>query len=142
MAAAPSIDYSAVMPDPSGPEPPDLQSLARRFLDLWQDQVAAMAENADVAQQVGRLMTALASGLGAAADGRGDARDDKRARRTGSAATTGAAAASLSSGAGGDGMARLARRLERLEARMARLEAAAGGGAAKPAKVRSRKPRS
>ena len=31
-------------------EPPDLQDLAKRYLDLWQDQLRAMAQQLDLAR--------------------------------------------------------------------------------------------
>jgi hypothetical protein len=122
------------MPEPPE-EAPDLQALARRFLDLWQDQVAAMAENADLAEQFGRLMAAL-SGLGVPVAKRGDFHG--KSGEPGAAAPAGAAAAALSPGGGGDDLARLARRLDGIERRLARLDAAGGA----PARRRPRRPRS
>ena len=38
---------------------PELEELARRLLDLWQDQLGAMAANPDLAAQAARLMAAM-----------------------------------------------------------------------------------
>jgi hypothetical protein len=38
-----------------GPDPADPAALAERFLDLWQDQLAAVATDPDLAEQVARL---------------------------------------------------------------------------------------
>ncbi len=40
-------------------EPPDLASLAKRYVDLWQDQLIAMAADPDLAKAFARLMAAL-----------------------------------------------------------------------------------
>ena len=45
MAGATRLAYSPAM---SG-DAPDLEALARRFLDLWQDQVAASVASPDLA---------------------------------------------------------------------------------------------
>jgi len=106
------------MSDPG--DPPDLESLARRYLDLWQDQVAALAEDADLAEQIGRLLALFGSAMKTGATtGQGKAGD---ASTTDDHPAAGAAAAALSPGDGDGRVARLARRLADVERRLARLE--------------------
>ncbi len=45
--------------DTRGTDTPGPEELARRLLDLWQDQIGAMAANPDIAAQAARLMAAL-----------------------------------------------------------------------------------
>jgi hypothetical protein len=93
-------------------DPPDLEALARRFLDLWQDQVAALAENTDLTEQWSRLLAALGTPAeNPDGDGLGESGFAPRS-----------AAATAPSGAGGGDMARLAERVAALERRLARLE--------------------
>jgi hypothetical protein len=40
-------------------EPPDLAALARRYVDLWQDQLTAMAADPALAESTARLLAAL-----------------------------------------------------------------------------------
>ena len=40
-------------------EPPDLAALARRYVDLWQDQLTAMAADPALAESTARLLQAL-----------------------------------------------------------------------------------
>jgi len=40
-------------------EAPDLASLAKRYLDLWQDHLIAMAADPDFAENLARLFAAL-----------------------------------------------------------------------------------
>ena len=46
-------------------EPPDLQDLAKRYLDLWQDQLRAMAADPDTMASVGRMLAAAGGQPGA-----------------------------------------------------------------------------
>lgn len=43
----------------AGADAPELEELARRLLDLWQDQLTAVAANPDIATQAARLMAAM-----------------------------------------------------------------------------------
>ncbi|WP_374654802.1 hypothetical protein [Dongia sp.] len=43
----------------TGAGAPELEELARRLLDLWQDQLTAVAANPDLAAQAARLMAAM-----------------------------------------------------------------------------------
>jgi hypothetical protein len=114
---------------------PDLASLARRYLDLWESQLAALAGDPAIAEQMTRLFRALGETM-AAASGRGgmDGHEGRVRRGKAGAATSGAA-----SGDGGPELARLERRLADLERRLGRLEAARRKPAArKPGKGRAR----
>src|SRR5216683_163073 len=41
------------------PEPPDLQALAKRYVELWQDYLTAAAADPDLADSLARLLTAV-----------------------------------------------------------------------------------
>ena len=80
-------------------EPPDLASLAKRYLDLWQEQLTAMAADPDLAESMARLFAGLVPpGWAPPGDG-----DDRFA--------AGTAAAPRSSRQRGDAMDEFARRL-------------------------------
>src|SRR5882672_1563434 len=106
-------------------EPPDLETLARRYLDLWQDQVTALAADPEFTETIGRMLqvsatlgpagwmslwTAAAAGLKTqkAPDGGGPASQ----KPTGPAPGTAPAAAA--SNDGGADMVELRRRLASL----------------------------
>jgi hypothetical protein len=55
LAFARPCAYSAGMADP-----PDPQDLARRYLDLWQDQLRAMAADPETMATVGRMLASVA----------------------------------------------------------------------------------
>ncbi|HSR71393.1 MAG TPA: hypothetical protein VLL72_03330 [Kiloniellales bacterium] len=149
-------------------EPADLDELARRYLDLWQDQMSALATDEDFARMLQQLMTSM--GLAAAtspaalaawpammagltpgspaepnADGQSRDRSETRTRdggRDGGArpSASGAAAAAASSDGGLARLDELAERLAGLEQRLAALEAGAGGGRRRaPARARKRR---
>ena len=44
------------------PPPPDLQDLARRYLDLWQDHLKAVATDRDASETLARTMALMSSG--------------------------------------------------------------------------------
>jgi uncharacterized protein YceH (UPF0502 family) len=97
-------------------QPPDIEALARRYLDLWQDPASALAGDAELARQLGRWLTLMQSGMAHAFQA--------------AAATASAPGSQTPAAASGDGQPRLdelARRLALLEERIARLEAGAGG---------------
>ncbi|WPZ34976.1 hypothetical protein T8K17_02260 [Thalassobaculum sp. OXR-137] len=135
--------------DSSSP-PPDAGDLARRFMDLWQSQVQAMATDPEVTDAM-RRWTALWTGQGFAApparpmaDGlqpgygpgaaaasssaaaspysAGHDGDSERYRKQQGRPTAGAAPAAPVSERGGDDLALILRELRRLEERIARLE--------------------
>ena len=139
---------------------PDFAALAREYLDLWEDQLAAMAADPTIAAQSARFfetmgqadaaanplataqMAAMAQQFmtlaGLAAGGKagnddstgGDATDVPAQR-----SSAGSAAATAAPGDGAQQLAQLASRLAALEERLDRLEAGSSGArrSAKPA---------
>src|SRR5687767_4725095 len=128
---------------------PDPDELARKTLELWQDQLAALAGDPVAGTAMARLMSMAALGPGAVlrafAEAAGGSLGPDGATggegRAGDAAA-GSAAAAAASGAGDDRLARLERRLDELERRLADLEGtpgrARGGAGAGSGKARSR----
>lgn len=140
---------------------PDFAALAREYLDLWEDQLAAMAADPAIAAQSARFfetmgqadaaanplataqMAAMAQQFmtlaGLAAGDRADNGDatDVPARR----APAGSTAATAAPGDSAQQLAELASRLAALEERLDRLEAG-GGGARRGAKPAAGKGRS
>jgi hypothetical protein len=114
-------------------ESPDLEALARRYLDLWQDQMAAMAADPELSDTLARLWQTTAAGgpagwaalWGAAAPNTaatpGAARTSAAGTRDPSAGPTPAAAPPRQRA---DDVADLARRVAELEVRLGRIEAA------------------
>ena len=100
-------------------ESTDIESLARRFLDLWQEQLAAMAANPEFAGSAERILNAFKPGQTerAAGDSPGSSDD---AFRT--------AAARVSPDARDDAIRRLERRLAALEKRLTALESGSAAG--------------
>ena len=109
------------------PDQPDLAALAKRFMDLWQEQMAAQAADPALADSIARFMQAMPPGMPfwPGAYGSGPVRPPAPA------------AAPRERGSGVD---QLASRLRAIEGRLARLEAGTGGkrrrAAAKPKKRR------
>jgi hypothetical protein len=101
------------------PEPPDLANLAKRYVDLWQDQLSAMAADPELAESMARLLAALVPPTWLRWPG---------ATRDEAAAPAGAAAAGAAPLDGDGGLAELARRLAAVEERLAALEAGTRGG--------------
>ena len=123
--------YTAVMGDA-----PDLASLAKRYIDLWQEQMIAVAADPDLAEAFARLMSLLLpTGWAARTDGAGREHGgaDATAPRT--------AAAPDPSRERGDGLDEFARRLAALERRIAALEKGPRAGR-KRAASRARRRRS
>jgi hypothetical protein len=105
-----------------GAGPPDMETLAKRYLDLWGKQVASMAADPKLAEAMSKTMAFMAEaakgvpmppGVGGS--------DDGGARPSGSSAPDPAPAAS------GDDLGRMAERIDALDRRVALLEAALGG---------------
>src|SRR5258705_3581994 len=84
-------------------ETPDLTSLARRWLDLWQEQVTALAGDPAVAEQTARLLGLLEGGAAAwrQASSQGQSARDGTGGTATRVATAEATASSPSSAAGG-----------------------------------------
>jgi len=143
-------------------EPPDFAALARQYLDLWEDQLAAMAGDATLAEQSARFFEAMARS-GAAGNplataqmamlaqqfmtlaglSAGGAPDHGTSTKPATAAgPAGPATAAAASGDRVQQLAELASRLAAVEERLDRLEA--GGGKprrrAQPATGSRRKP--
>jgi hypothetical protein len=104
------------MKDESAPEKPDLAALAKRFLDLWQEQLTALAGDPELAEGMSRFMAALPPGFPFWFG------PDERGRRK-----TGAASAGAASDERGRRVVELAARLDAVEARLARLESGLAG---------------
>ena len=120
---------------------PDLEALARRYMDLWQDQLKGLANDRETAEVMARTLELMNAGAQAMAgmamkataldggpENENAARTDKPAARP----AAGTAPAGAASGAADDGVAELARRLARLERRVAALEAGPGKSGRKP----------
>ncbi|MEK9725800.1 MAG: hypothetical protein VW405_20275 [Rhodospirillaceae bacterium] len=106
---------------PDTPNPPDLDELTRRYMDLWQDHLNAVAgdvETADVLARTLALMNSGAQAFAAAAQAaaQGPGGDAAAGTPAGSAP-----AAAFDGGADAD-LAGFAERLAALEERVAQLE--------------------
>ena len=128
-------------------DPPDLHALAQRYLDLWQEQLAGLAQDREVAELMARTIelmntgaSAMASPEGAAKGGETPKRDGTDTKQKPDASPSGAAgrapgaqAPAAARGAPDDDLAECARRLGVLEKRVAALEAGTrrGRGGAK-----------
>jgi len=141
------------------PEPPDYEALARQYLDLWQDQFAAMAADPGTMETLSKMtaawreaMYSFLQGTGAGAPfgdfaaipGTGGASDDadRNSKDNDRAAAAGAKASDGAPGRSDVDVDALLHRIADLETRLAALERKAGGkakpkrkaGAGKPAK--------
>jgi len=121
---------------------PDFTALAREYLDLWEDQLAAMAADPTLAEQSARFFGAM-GGAEAAANPMATAQMAAMAQQfmtlAGLAAggtakdgyskptTAGSAPATAASGDSAQQLAELTSRLAALEERLDRLEAGGGG---------------
>jgi hypothetical protein len=99
-------------------EPTDIESLARRFLDLWQEQLAAMAANPEFVDSAERILNGLKPGQTESAAGDPPGATDDSTRTS---------TARVSLDARDDGMRRLESRLAALEQRLAALESGSAG---------------
>ena len=127
---------------PQDPEAPDLEDLARRYVDLWQDQMTALAADPAFAESMQKVMAALgvaASGLPAAwaawpaalcslmAAARPDVERGQQSHDRKPAAAPGAAPAAAAPDGRGADLGILTERLAALEQRIAALEGGTGG---------------
>lgn len=126
----------------------DLESLAKSYLDLWQDQFAAIAADPANAEAMARLFGAMAAGLPGGADpmegrarGPAEGRDEQTGNDGATAGAAGSAPAGAPSGDRDDGLSQLAERIGALEDRVRRMERELerAGEGARP-KPRKRKP--
>ena len=119
---------------------PDMEALARRYMDLWQDQLKGLANDRETAEVMARTLELMNAGAQAMAGMAmqataldGGPKNAAHARTAQPAAgPAGTAPAGAAPGAADDGVAELARRLARLERRVAALEAGPGKGGRKP----------
>jgi len=95
----------------------DFDKLARRYLDLWQSQLAGLASDQALTEQIARLFAAANSQIASAL---------QAAQGASHAAQTGTSSAASSSGNGADNVGELRKRVEALEARIAELESKRG----------------
>jgi ubiquinone biosynthesis protein UbiJ len=98
----------------SGDSTADFDRLARRYLDLWQAQLAGLASDQAVTEQIARLFAAANTQVASAIQG---------VQGASHAGTTRPPPAAAPSGDGADDLGELRKRVEALEARLAELEA-------------------
>ncbi|WP_141400565.1 hypothetical protein [Magnetospirillum sp. 15-1] len=118
--------------------PPDFKALARRYLDLWQEQVAAVAADPALAEAVARGVAMMTQSAAAVAQATGlkvnqtdgGPKADERTEQPN--AKNGAAPPGPAPHDSRLDPDELAHRVAALEGRVARLEAALGGGGAEP----------
>jgi hypothetical protein len=91
----------------------DFDRLARRYLDLWQAQLAGLASDQAVTEQIARLFAAANTQVASAM---------QVAQGASHAGTTRPPPAAAPSGNGADDLGELRTRVEALEARLAELE--------------------
>src|SRR5579883_465300 len=121
---APPPIYSAAMGDA-----PDLASLAKRYLDLWQEQLIATAADPDLAEAIARLLVAMMAPSRVVWPDMPS--HDRSAPATG--APAGTAAAATPPRQRGDGLDEFARRLAAVEERLAALESGTRRNRKRPA---------
>lgn len=119
------------MSDPeqsTDPAPPNLEEMAKQYLDMWQAQLAAMTGDADTAKAMAGTMAMMGAGAQAFADAarqaaaaQGPGNDGGNPSGAGGAPGA-AAAADAAPGGAGAAVDELARRLAAAEERIARLE--------------------
>ncbi|HLY58112.1 MAG TPA: hypothetical protein VKS60_21295 [Stellaceae bacterium] len=116
--------------------PPDLSALARRYVELWQDQLAAVAADPEMADTLARWLKVAGGNVTASAamwQSLWPAHDG--------AAPPGPASAAAAPADGSGDVAQLSLRLAALEARIAALEAGPGRAGGEPFKgPRRRRP--
>jgi hypothetical protein len=109
-----------VMSDPS--DPPDLQRLAARYFDLWQEQVASMAGDPQLADLMAKSFSMAKERWDEAGHQFRQGGDDKHPAQPARAAASG-----VSSADAGQQLDRILERLAGLEERLGKLEKAMVG---------------
>jgi hypothetical protein len=137
----------------SGPgSAPSVEDLARRLMDLWQEQMAAIAADPDLMRQMAQMMAAspfpammqgIMQGILAATARSGESGQNpyewwKAEHGPKPSPQTRAAPAAPASQPGGGDLAELRRNLAGLEARLAELGGGAGTAEPKPAAAKSK----
>ena len=101
----------------------DFDRLARRYLDLWQGQLAGLAADQALTDQIARLFAAANAQVASAMQ----AVQGAHHAVTPPSTQAGTPAAAAASGHGTDDVGELRKRVETLEARLAELEAKLSG---------------
>ncbi|MGE0658967.1 MAG: hypothetical protein AB7F36_09980 [Reyranellaceae bacterium] len=103
----------------------ELETLAKRYLDLWESQLSAMAADSELAEQLGRLFAAtnasLLAGVRTAAGASATSEGSEHASGD-AASAAGTAAAASARGHGVVDLAELERRLAAVEQRLDAIE--------------------
>jgi hypothetical protein len=127
-------------------KPPDIDALARRYLDLWQDQLSALAADKDVAELTAKTIEVMNSGLTAMTSvaetttqnlvpGEAGASPQHPSKdHDNTIDSTGAETAAATSGRPDNDLAEFSRRLAELEQRVAQLESGTGASGEGPRK--------
>ena len=127
-------------------KPPDIDALARRYLDLWQDQLSALAADKDVAELTAKTIEVMNSGLTAMTSvaeittrnpgpgGAGASPQHPSKDHDNTIEPTGAETAAAPSGRPDNDLAEFSRRLDALEQRVAQLESGTGASGEGPRK--------
>jgi hypothetical protein len=123
-AAQHRLVYSRAMADD-----PDFDALARRYLDLWQNQLSALSSDRQLTETMARLLATTNASMAAAFETARKAHDARHA----SSGTPGTAAAAAAPADGAADLGQLRARLDALEQRVADLERRRRKPRAKPA---------
>ncbi len=112
----------------------ELDALAKRYLDLWESQLAALGSDRELAEAMARTARLMNSGAGAFFEGITKATHGATAEPTAGAETNNARATAAApiDGHSDHDLADFNRRLERLEKRLDQLEAGTGAGGKRP----------
>src|SRR3954470_15135055 len=97
---------------PANDDAGDFDKLARRYLDLWQSQLAGLASDQALTEQIARLFAAANSQIASAMQAA------QGASNATPFAATGTPTAAASPGHGADDVGELRKRVEALEARI------------------------
>src|SRR5918996_4338996 len=98
---------------PENDDAGDFDKLARRYLDLWQSQLAGLASDQALTEQIARLFAAANAQIASALQA---AQGASHAAASPPSAENGSSPAAASSGNGTDDVGELRKRLEALEA--------------------------